>query len=415
MNLPGGLRALRESFRSRDYRLYVVGSLSHSIGVWILRTAIGWLTWELTESTAWLGAIAMAETAPTLVLSMIAGTVMDRVDYFKMMRICQALALGLAMIFGGLTLAGLMDIWLFLFLVFIRGCILAFNRPSRMSLVYVLVGRELLAPALAVNSIIFNMSRFMGPALAGGIIVWGSSGWAFMAAAALISVYTVTLAMMKVSTTPEPREPRSILAETLDGIRYIWSHRGIRLQLALLVVIGMAAKPVTDLLPGFAGQIFDLGASGLAYLLSSHGVGATVAAFWLASRSSGIQGMTKLSIFSILFLGVTLMGFVAVDVFWLACVFSGLMGFAFIVQNVSNQTLIQSAVAPGLRGRVLGIYSLVSQGMPSLGALLMGGVAEYLGLRLPVFIGGVICLGVWFAAWQRRAMLRRSLEGEPKV
>ena len=332
-----------------------------------------------------------------------------------MLRICQALALGLAMIFGGLTLAGLMDIWLFLFLVIIRGCILAFNRPSRMSLVYALVGRELLAPARAVKSIIFNISRFIGPALAGGIIVWGGSGWAFMAAAALISVYTVTLAMMKVSTTPAPREPRSILAETLDGIRYIWSHRGIRLQLALLVVIGMSAKPVTDLLPGFAGQIFDLGASGLAYLLSSHGVGATVAALWMASRSSGIQGMTKLSIFSILFLGVTLMGFVTVDVFWLACVFSGLMGFAFIVQNVSNQTLIQSAVAPGLRGRVLGIYSLVSQGMPSLGALLMGGVAEYLGLRLPVFIGGVICLGVWFAAWQRRALLRRSLEGEPKV
>ncbi len=343
MKLPGGLRALRESFRNRDYRLYVVGSLSHSIGVWIIRTAIGWLTWELTESTAWLGAIAMAETAPTLVLSMIAGTVMDRVDYFKMMRICQALALGLAMIFGGLTLAGLMDIWLFLFLVIIRGCILAFNRPSRMSLVYVLVGRELLAPALAVTSIIFNMSRFIGPALAGVIIVWGGSGWAFMAAAALVSVYTVTLAMMKVSITPEPREARSILAETLDGIRYIWSHHGIRLQLALLVVIGMAAKPVTDLLPGFAGQIFDLGASGLAYLLSSHGVGATVAALWMASRSSGIQGMTKLSIFSILFLGITVMGFVTVDVFWLACVFSGLMGFAFIVQNVSNKTLIQSA------------------------------------------------------------------------
>jgi predicted MFS family arabinose efflux permease len=234
-----------------------------------------------------------------------------------------------------------------------------------------------------------------------------------MVTAGLFLVYTLMLALMKVSTAPEPREARSMLAETLDGLRYIWVHRGIRLQLALLVALGMVAKPVTDLLPGFAGQVFDLGASGLAYLLSSHGVGATMAAVWLAGRSAGLRGMTDLSIFSILFLGFILMLFVAIDVFWVACVISGLMGFAFIVQNVSNQTLIQSAVDPSLRGRVLSSYGMVFQGVPALGALLMGGVAEHIGLRIPVFTGGAICLGVWFLAWQRRAFLRRSLESDP--
>ncbi len=90
MKIPGGLETLRQSFRNRDYRLYVVGSISQSIGVWVMRMAMGWLTWELTESAAWLGAIVMAETAPTLVLSLIAGTLVDRVDYFKMLRICAA-------------------------------------------------------------------------------------------------------------------------------------------------------------------------------------------------------------------------------------------------------------------------------------------------------------------------------------
>ena len=101
------------------------------------------------------------------------------------------------------------------------------------------------------------------------------------------------------------------------------------------------------------------------------------------------------------------------DVFWLALLFSGLMGFVFIVLNVSNQTLIQSAVDPAFRGRVISIYGMVLQGMPALGALAMGTIAEHIGLRIPVFMGGVICMAAWYWAWRRRAALKSSLETEP--
>lgn len=413
MKIPGGFAALRRCLQGRNYRLYVIGNISHSTGVWVLRVSMGWLTWELTKSTAWLGGIALAETAPTLVLSLIAGTVVDRVDYFKLMRVTQALALAFATTLAVLTLSGLMHIWLLFFLTIFRGCILAFNRPSRMALVYALVGRDLLGSAVAVNSIIFNGSRFIGPAIGGWIAVQGGVGWAFAATAAMFSIYTVVLAAMRVSTAPEERERRSMLAETAEGLKYIVGHEGIRLQLGLLVVIGMVAKPVIDLLPGFAGRVFDLGAGGLAYLLSSHGLGATAGAVWLASRAAGIAGMTMISISSVLFLACVLMLFVATNVFWLACVFSGLMGLGFIVLNVSNQTLIQSAVDSGLRGRVISVYGLVLQGTPSLGALLMGTVAEHIGLRIPVFCGGGVLLVVWMLAWWRRTLLRTSLESEP--
>jgi MFS family permease len=123
--------------------------------------------------------------------------------------------------------------------------------------------------------------------------------------------------------------------------------------------------------------------------------------------------MTRISIFSVLFLSFVLMAFVATDIFWLGLLFSGLLGFGFIVLNVSNQTLIQSTVDPGLRGRVISIYGLVLQGVPALGALLIGGVAEHTGLRIPIFIGGVVCMGAWFYAWRQRAMLKTSLETEP--
>ncbi len=413
MKIPGGLEALRQCMRIRDYRLYVVGNIGHGLGIWNLRLCIGWYAWELTESTAWLGGMAMAEMMPTLILTLLAGTIVDRIDYFKMMRMTQGLSMLLAATMSILTLAGLMNIWLLFSLTTFRGCLMSFNRPSRMALIHPLVGRDLIAPALAIGSIIFNGARFVGPALGGLIIVGAGIGWGFAASAAALAVYSLALAAMNVSIEPRKREGRSMLAETAEGLTYVMNHTGIRLQLAILAVVGIVAKPVTDMLPGFAGQVFSMGADGLALLLSFHGIGATCGAVWLAARPSGIGGMTRVTIFAVLLLAGALMLFATTQIFFLAILFSGLLGFGFILLNVSNQTLIQSAVDPALRGRVMSVYGLILQGIPAFGALLLGAVAEHIGLRIPVFIAGTICLGVWFMAWRRRAALEVSLETGP--
>ncbi len=246
--------------------------------------------------------------------------------------------------------------------------------------------------------------------MGGLIIVNAGNGWGFVTAAVLLSVYAAVLVIMAVEIEPEKRERRSIAAETIEGLAYIKGHAGIRTQLGILLVVGLAAKPVTDLLPGFAGQVFAMDADGLALLLSAHGIGATAAAVWLASRPSGIDGMTRLALLSLLFLAVNLMLFVATDIFWLATAFSALLGFSFIILSVTSQTLIQSAVAPGFRGRVISVHGLVVMGVPALGALLLGTVAEHYGLRPPVFFGGLVCLAVGCALWRLRARLKTALE-----
>jgi len=410
MKIPGGFQALRQCMRIRDYRLYTFGCIGHGLGVWNLRMCIGWLTWELTGSTAWLGGMAMAEMMPTLILTLFAGTIVDRVDYFKMMRITQGLAMMLAATMAALTLAEEMSIWLLFFLTTLRGCLMAFNRPSRAALIYPLVGPDLIAPALALGSIIFQGARFIGPAFGGFIIVGAGIGWGFAATAGFLLIYSLALGAMKICIEPQKREKHSVLTETVEGLTYVMAHGGIRLQLALLAVVGIVAKPVTDLLPGFAGQVFSMGADGLAMLLSFHGIGATCGAIWLASRPSGIVGMTRMTIFSVLFMAILLMLFAINNLFWLAIVLSALLGFAFILLNVSNQTLIQSAVDPDLRGRVMSVYGLIMQGVPAFGALMLGVVAEHFGLRIPVFVGGLICLGVCFMAWRKRAAMKLSLE-----
>ena len=413
MKIPGGLAALQRTFSIRNYRLFVIGNMSSNLGLWVQRVAIGWLTWELTESSAWLGGIALAESAPTIVLGLIAGTIVDRVDYFKLMRITQACSLLYSVLMAAFTFAGLMDIWLLLALTIARGSIVAFNRPSRMTVVYTMVGRDLLPSALAMNSMIFNTSRFIGPAIGGIIIVAGGAAWTFATGAALFFVFTLALRAMSLPSILPERVQRSMTIETIEGLRYIMAHDGIRKQLMILVMTSLLAKPVTDLLPGFAAQVFERGPHGLALLLSAHGLGATAGGIWLAGRDKGLVGMTAVTIRNILFMSIGLLIFTATDIFWIACPVVAWIGFTFIVQGVTNQTLIQSAVDPAFRGRVISNYGLIAQGVPAIGAMVMGGIAEHLGLRWPVAAGAALCLLLWYRAWQERKPLAAALESDP--
>jgi predicted MFS family arabinose efflux permease len=285
-----------------------------------------------------------------------------------------------------------------------------------MTVIYGLVGREFLPSALALNSMIFNTSRFLGPAIGGTIIATAGTGWSFVFAFVLFTFMTAALrAIQRAGCTlpPIPSQRRSIIHETIEGFRYILHHDGIRTQLLLLIVTSVVAKPITDLLPGFAAEVFDRGSTGLAWLLSFHGAGAMVGATWLTSRAS-LKGLTVLTLFNILVMGVALLLFVSTGNFYIGLPMVALIGFAFIVQSISNQTLIQSAVEPHVRGRVMSMYGIISQGVPSLGTLSIGWIAAHYGLRIPVAVGGVLCIALWIWGWRLRNPLAVALETEPQ-
>jgi MFS family permease len=413
MKIPGGWLALRRSFAIRDYRLFTIGNLTSNVGLWAQRVALGWLTWELTHSTAWLGGIAVAESLPTFVLGLIAGTVVDRANYLKLLRTTQALSLVYSLVMTALVLAGWMNIWLLLFLVLIRGSLGAFNRPSRMTVIFALVGRDLLTTAVTVNSIVFNVSRFIGPAVGGWIIVAAGIGWAYAAAAAMFAVFTLVLAMIKTEfAEPPARAASTLTADAVAGLRYMVTHPGIGVMMGVLVVVAFLVKPLTDLLPGFVGQVFARGPDGLAALMSAHGAGAMAAAAYLASRGRGIQGLTRVNLCGIALASVAALAFAVVSAFWMALVLVAVIGFAFILQNVSNQTLLQAAADPSLRGRVISNYGLVNQGVPAIGALVIGGIAEHTGLNAPVAVGAALCIVAWAWAWRLRHRLADNLEVE---
>lgn len=416
MKMPGGLGALGRTLAIRDYRLFVIGNLTSNVGLWTQRVALGWLTWELTHSAAWLGAIAIAESAPMLVFALVAGTVVDRVDYFKLLRMTQSLSLAYAICMAVLTLTGLMTIWILLAFVILRGSVTAFNRTSRMTVIFSLVGRDMLPSAVALNSVIFNISRLVGPAVGGTLIVLVGVGWTFAAAAGSFFVFSWMLYLIRARVpSPPAREQASLLTEAVEGLRYMAAHPGIRIQMLMLVVIGLLMKPLNDLFPGFVGAVFHRGPEGLAILTSVYGGGAMLGAFWMASREKGICGLTVLSINGTLVVALGTLFFVGAPTFWVACPFIALVGFAFIVQNVANQTLIQTVSDPSMRGRVISNHGMVQHTSPAIGALIVGGIAEHVGLQPPLAVGSVLCIGLWFWLWRRRRPLTAALETPPAV
>lgn len=414
MRLPGNMGGLRAIFGKPMYRFYVAGSMASNLGLWIWRISVGWLTWELTESTAWLGGMAVAEIAPLMIFGFVAGTVVDRTDYLRLLRGVQMIMLSLGACIAALTFADLITIWILFGITVLRGVGLSFMRPSRMSLVYAIIGREHLPTALAVNSLIFNNSRFIGPAIGGAVILWGGVAWGFAVAVSLFFCFTLSLRMLSIEPRAPRKETNSLASDSVDGIRYLLNHPGIRMQMVLVFAIGFFARPLIDLFPGFAAQVFAGGPETLASLMSGLGMGAIVGGLFLASRTAGTKGLTTVTLISMLASSLTLLAFSATDNFAFALPLVVLMGGAFVTQGIGNQTLIQSAVDPAMRGRVLSLYGLTVRGMPSIGALIMGGAAEYTGLQLPVAGGAVLCFAVWGWAWRRRGFYAANLETDPE-
>lgn len=414
MGKATGFGAIRRALGSRNFRIFSAGTLVSHLGTWAQRTAVMWVAWELTESGAWLGIVAFADLFPTVVLAPLTGAVADRVHRLRMMIVTQSLNLLQAAVLAGLMIGGLLTIEWLVALVAFGGAVVSFNQPVRFAIVPSLVPRQDLSTAISINSMIFNAARLVGPAVSGFLIAIHGAGIAFAFNSFTFLVFLVVLSMLRLEEvrSTKPRTPiGNIPAEIAEGYAYAARHPGIGSMLVLLSVVSVCGRPYFDLLSGFAGQVFERGAEGLGLLTSAVGLGAMLGALWLAQRGA-IAGLTSVTVSCALLLSAALIAFTATDVFWLALVCLVVVGFAMIVVGVGEQTLIQAAVDPAMRGRVMGLYGMIGRGAPALGALVMGGLSTVVGFRWPVAGGAVLCLGAWLWAQRRKRMMAAALEVE---
>lgn len=401
-----------EAFGQRNFRLYVSGNSVSLVGLWIQRIAVGWLTWELTHSGAWLGAVALADLCPSLVIGPFAGVIADRLDRLKIMRVVQTLAMIQSATLALLAAGGWINIGILIGLVLINGIVVGVNQPARLALVSSLVPRSHLSTAVAVNSIVFNLARFVGPALGGLLILTVGVGAAFAANAASYLAFLIALARIRLDTDGVPAPTangRSIFADVAEGIHYVARHGGIGPLLLLSTVLAVGVQCYFELLPGFASEIFSRGAGGLASLASAVGVGAVAGGLWLALRGNP-PGLARVSMLHSLLAALAVLGFAATKWFPAGLFFAAVSGAFMAVSKVSAQSLIQLAVDPKVRGRVLSLYGIIVRAGPAAGAMMLGGASELVGLRPPLVAGAIVCVTVGLLVWRRRAHVEAALE-----
>ena len=399
---------------SRNYRIYTAGNAISLVGTWLQRVAGSWLTWELTHSGTWLGLIAFADLFPVMLLSPVAGALADRYDRVLVIRVTQLVAMAQAIALAALTATGLIGIWSLFGLTLMLGAVNAMNQPARLALIPSLVDRETLPSAVAINSIIFNNARFVGPLVAAAVTALGSISLAFALNAVTYVAFLVSLYRIgRVAGEGQVRAGRRrMLAETLEGYLYVMRHPGIGPMMGLFTVSSLAARGFIELLSGFAGAVFHVGPQGFFALVASTGLGAMTGGLWMVLRRP-VGRLTSLVVTHTLLIAVALVAFTATDVFWIAlpCLF--VAGAGLVVTGIAAQTLVQSAVAPAMRGRVMGLYGMIFRGGPALNALLMGLLSAQFGLRLPLAAGALVCVGLWGWARWRQGALAQALEMEP--
>ena len=407
---PSGLRTLQRVCSCRDFALYMFGGGPSYVSVWMQRLGVGWLAWELTHSTTWLGIVAAADLAPMIFFAPLAGAWTDRGNpylqfiFTQYVLFAQAVTLALLSVFNllGIEALVLLSLW--------SGLAYPLHQTSRHALVTRIVPREDLPPAIAADSALFQASRFIGPALAGFVILKWGVGATFIAHAIGAGIFAIALLFLRPEKrTVAPRTRGNLFTDVADSFVYVRAHAGIAPLFVMLTLACVLLRPMQELLPAFAGAIYKSDAAGLAWLAAAIGLGALVSASWLMVRGS-VRGMTLIALIGFMLMALSTLGLVATDVLWIGVICAGVSGYAMNVMSTCAQTMTQSAVDDAMRGRVMGLYSLIWRGSPALGALVGGLAADYIGVRLTFAIAALVCFAGWFLLAARRRAIEAAIE-----
>jgi len=375
---------------SRNFLIYLVGSTVSLHGLWIYRVALGWFAWQISGSEFWVGVIAFTQFAPAVIFGPVFGVLADRFDRRKASIVINSLSTTNMLLLGTLAAFGQIDIIVLSILSLMQGALDGAHTPVRMTIVPNLVDREQLQSAIASTSISFNVSRFVGPAIAGLIIATFGVGAAF--AVNGISYLAIVAAVSVVRLRPvgsRSKKPSDVWSELMDGVRYVLDHHTIRGLLIVMAVASILGRGALEMLPAFADAVFQRGSTGLAILTSALGVGAVATGLVLTRSTKWLDANVIRA--SVIAAGILIALFGANSTFWLAVSMVTVLGVIMSLGGVGSQILIQGLVDEDVRGRVSSLWGMIAFGGTALGSLLVGSASAAFGLQGTVVISGLLC------------------------
>jgi len=388
------LRAGRVTFAAlsvRNYRRYYGGQAVSLIGTWMQMTAQSWLVLSLTHSGAALGAVVALQTLPVLLLAPYGGVIADRLDKRKLMIALQS-AMGIqALVLGLLTVTGLVRVWQIGLLAALLGLNNAFENPARQSFMLEMVGPDHLRNAVSLNSVLVNVARAVGPAVAGLLIATVGDGVCFLInAGSFVAVIGSLATMDQGALNPTPPAPRA-RGQLREGLRYVRSTPALAVPLLMMAAVGCLTYEFQVSLPVMASRGLHAGATGFGFMTAAMGIGAVVGGLLVAAR--GKTGTRPLvfaaSAFGLAMAMAALAPSLSFELFAL-----GLAGGASISFMATGNSTLQLNAAPAMRGRVMSLWFVAFQGSTPIGGPIVGGVMELFGARAGLGLGAITCFVV---------------------
>jgi len=379
---------------NRNYRLFWTGAFLSNIGTWMQAVAQGWLVLQLTNSAFWLGLDAFMATAPGLLFTLVGGVFADLIDRRRLLIVTQVIsglaALGLAT----LVATGVVNRWMVLGFSFVTGCCMSLASPSYLAMTYDLVGREDLANAVAMNSTQFQLSRVVGPTLAGlGFKLFGLAGCFFANGLSFIAV-VVALSMVRPLQSQQPAahavtDRRAFLGDLFEGFSYVRNRPRVSSLLLLSAVNSFFGAPYFTMVPIYARDIFHLGETGLALMMGTAGAGAFFGALLVAYLGDFRRKGWLVLAGAVLF-GLCVANFALSSSLMVSLIFLFGVGFSLVVSVAVSNTLLQKLVIDNMRGRVMSMFMLSFIGTMPIGNILAGWTSHRFGPQRTLAFGGLV-------------------------
>lgn len=396
MKLPTTFQALRY----RNFRYLWLGQLAHSAAMWMEQVVRPLLILELTSSPLQVGLVVAARMAPQLLFGLLAGVVADRYDKRLVLLISQPVTLVMNLLLAVLLLTGTIAVWHVFVTAFVTGGSMAFNQPTRQSLIPRIVPMEIMLNAVSLNTAAMNLMRVLGAGLAGVLLIFLDYGQIYLLNALLFAYViwtTARITMTEINSTPgsaagpEPATKTSIFQDLLEGFRYMAANRGLLYLAAMALVIFVIGMPYQQVfVPLLALNVLEVGRSGAGWMLALVGIGSLIGSLGLASirqlRRRGLVLMGFLVVF-----GLALLLLSRSQSFPLsasALIIAGCMTTAYHSLNIS---LLLEQTAMKFQGRVMSLMSL-DRGLVSVGAVISGALAESLGPQLGLAVIALACI-----------------------
>jgi len=394
----------------RNYRLFWVGAFLSNVGTWMQAVAQAWLVLKLTDSPFWLGLDGFMATAPAFVFTLVGGVFADRIDRRRLLIYTQIVAGLAALALAALVATNVVNRWMVLGFSFVTGCCMSLASPSYLALTYDLVGREDLANAIALNSTQFQLSRLVGPTLAGiAFRVFGLAGCFFANGLSFIAV-VVALWMVRMdrrsdSDVPVMKEKPAIWRDIVEGFRYVRNRPRVSSLLLLASVNSLFGAPYFTLVAVYARDIFHLGETGLALMMGTAGGGAFFGAL-LVAYLGDFRRKGWLVLSGAILFGLCIMGFGLSNRLMFSLFFLFGLGFAIVVSIALTNTLLQKLVTDEMRGRVMSMFILSFMGTVPIGNIAAGTASTHFGPQYTLAVGGLVVTVVATSVWIFNKRLR---------